>query len=57
VIVAVISPGDERQVREVCFLRLHFLQAHHVGALAREPPREALGERRTDAVEVERDNA
>jgi len=47
----------ERQIREVRFLRLDFLQAHQVGALAREPPRKALGERGTDAVEVERDNA
>jgi len=53
----VIPLGNEGEACEVRFLRLDLLQAHHVGALAREPPRKALGERRTDAVEVERDNA
>src|SRR5438034_2973351 len=57
VIVTVISPGDEREVREVRFLRLHFLHAHHIGTLTSEPARKALGERRADAVEVERDTA
>src|SRR6266540_1056827 len=57
VIVAVVSLRDEREVSEVRFLRLDFLHAYDSGALAREPPREALGERRADAVEVERDNA
>jgi len=57
IVVAAIPPGNEGEAREVGFLRLYFLQTYDVCALTREPARKALGERRTDAVEVERDNA
>src|SRR5258706_9914272 len=57
VVVTVVSPRNEREVGEVCLLGLDLLHAPHIRALAREPPRETLGERRADAVEIERDNA
>ena len=52
-----VTLGDESEPREVRLLRLDLLQAHHVSALAREPLCESFGERRADAVEIERDNA
>src|SRR5262249_17906741 len=57
VVVAVPALRDEREAVEVRLLRLDLLQAHDVGALAREPPRETLGARGAYAVEIERDNA
>src|SRR6266853_2770511 len=57
IVVGAVPLGNEREAREVRFLRLYFLQTYDVCALTREPAWKPFCERRADAVEVERDNA
>src|SRR6266568_2869912 len=51
IVVGAVPLGNEREGREVRFLRLYFLQTYDVCALTSEPAWKPLCERRADAVE------